>query len=426
MNPLEMMSKLRALKWAAKELRSLSTLRKNQVLEKVAHLLEERQDDLLKVNEKDVAAVQKRMEGNPDPTVPAFVDRLTLSPQRISLMVESLRQIASLSDPVGEIVDEKQLKNDLRAKRIRAPLGVIFLIFEFSPRLVLETFGLAFKAGNALVLWGGSETARTTKVLYRIIEDALRCAGLSKNMVWGIQDSTLEIPEFLLKQQRWIDVVLPRGTTALTQYVVEQSQIPVIRNDRGICHIYVHEDADLTMASNVIINSKTQRPGLDHAMETLLVHESVAQEFLPQLHSRLLAHSVEWYACPTSFTILEGRHRVKPATPKSWDTEYLRLSFNCKIVDSLGAAVAHIDEYGTRHSEVILTRSQAIAEKFQFEVDAAVVYWNASTRFSDGFEMGLGGDLGMSTQKLHVRGPIGLRELTSVRWMMNGVGQVRG
>ncbi len=425
MNEAITLTQLRRLKKSAKELRSLATARKNQVLLRAAELLLTHQNEILKANQMDLRLARKKVIEN-SLFSSSFLDRLTLTPERISGMVESLKQVALLSDPVGEVIDEKQFKNGLKARRIRSPLGVIFMIFESRPNVAIEAFSLAFKSGNVIILRGGKESMKTTKVLYEILEKALHSEGCSKNSFWGIKDSDRELSHFLLKQKQWIDVVVPRGGDALIEYVTNESTIPVIKNDRGLCHIYIHEDADLTMASNIIINAKTQRPGVCNAMETLLVHEQVAKEFLPQLHSRLLAHGVEWFTCPASFSILEGRQNVKHATKQSWNTEYLSLSMSCKVVNSLEDAISHIEKHGSHHSEAIITRSQTIAQKFQTEVDAAVVYWNTSTRFTDGFEMGLGGELGISTQKLHVRGPVGLRELTSVRWIVNGMGQVRG
>jgi glutamate-5-semialdehyde dehydrogenase len=263
-------------------------------------------------------------------------------------------------------------------------------------------------------------------VIYEILGQALAQSGAPREGLWGITDPDRAIVESLLQKKDCIDVVVPRGGDALIDFVTRNSLIPIIKNDRGMCHVYVHEDADLKMAEEIVDNAKTQRPGVCNAMETLLVHEKIAAEFLPALHRRLATKSVQWFGCPKSLALLGAAPDVSSAEPRSWDTEYLSLRMNCRVVSSLEEAMAHIEEHGSRHSEAIVTRSAPIARTFENEVDAAVVYWNASTRFTDGFSLGLGGELGISTQKLHVRGPVGLRELTSVRWLIEGDGQTRG
>jgi glutamate-5-semialdehyde dehydrogenase len=229
----------------------------------------------------------------------------------------------------------------------------------------------------------------------------------------------------LLQQKEFIDVVVPRGGNDLIDYVVENSRIPIIKNDRGMCHVYVHEDADLAMANQIVKNAKTQRPGVCNAMETVLVHRAVAARFLPMLYAELKIFDVQWFVCPDALEILQDRKNIAAADESSWNTEYLDFKMNCRVVNSLDEAISHIEVHGSRHSEAIVTKSEIAARDFQEEIDAAAVYWNASTRFTDGFEMGLGGELGISTQKLHVRGPVGLRELTSIRWLADGNGQIR-
>jgi len=258
-----------------------------------------------------------------------------------------------------------------------------------------------------------------------VLGEALTAAGVGADCLWGIANPDRGIVEFLLGQKRWIDVVVPRGGDALIDYVSRTSSIPVIKNDRGMCHVYVHHDADLAMAEAIVLNAKTQRPGVCNAMETLLVHQQVASALLPALQVRM--PQVQWQGCERSLALLTpDAARVSAATTASWDTEHLSLVLNSRVVDSLDDAIAHIEMHGSRHSESIITASAEAAHRFQQEIDAAAVYWNASTRFTDGFELGLGGELGISTQKLHVRGPVGLRELTSVRWLMDGTGQTRG
>jgi glutamate-5-semialdehyde dehydrogenase len=424
MSPNAMISQLRALKISARELRSLTSSQKNQVLLRAARLLIERQSEILQANQKDIRAL-KKAKGRKDAVSPAFIDRLTLNPERLASIQESLRQVAEFPDPVGEEVEKKQLKNGLHVSRVRSPLGVILMIFESRPNVAIEAFSLAFKAGNAVILRGGKESSHTTRALYQILNEALRLEGVLEKCLWGIHNPDRKIPQFLLKQKKWIDVVVPRGGDGLIEFVSKNSEIPIIKNDRGMCHVYVHEDANFEMAKSIVKNAKTQRPGVCNAMETLLVNEKIASHFLPELFDELKPHSVKWHVCPKSKKILAGRTSVQLAKKKNWDTEYLDLEINCRVVSSLDAAISHIEEHGSRHSECILTQSSLTAEKFQKEVDAAVVYWNASTRFTDGFELGLGGELGISTQKLHVRGPVGLKELTSVRWVIQGSGQIR-
>lgn len=426
---------LHQLKEAARRLRSLSSEAKNQVLLEAARLLDARAGEIIDANRNDLNSCGG--------ATPAFIDRLTLNADRLARMGESLRQVARLSDPVGEVVEARTLPNGLKVSRQRSPLGVILIIFESRPNVALEAFSLAFKAGNAVILRGGKESKYSTAVLYQLLGDALRSVGAGADCLWGIIDPDRKKLEFLLEQERWIDVVVPRGGEKLIEFVTRHSRIPLIKNDRGLCHVYVHEDADLAMAEKIIINAKAQRPGVCNAMETLLVHEAVAPRLLPSLRAALAPHDLKWHACERSERILttrgqgEGTHqsaasapgrdsgRIRRATASDWDHEYLAYEMNCRMVNSLEEALAHIERHGSRHSEAILTSSEALARRFQLEVDAAAVYWNASTRFTDGFELGLGGEVGISTQKLHVRGPVGLRELTGVRWVIDGTGQIR-
>ncbi len=410
--------RLAAGRAAARVLRRTPSAVKNEVLLSIAQDLVLRSEEILKANVSDLATLRSDVS-------PAFRDRLMLTLRRLEQMAESLRQVAALPDPVGEVTSERRLPNGLRTRQVRSPLGVILMIFESRPNVAVESFSLAFKSGNVIHLRGGKESMATTKVLYSVITDALKAGGLPEACVWGITDPDRKLVEQLLQERQWIDVVVPRGGDALIEFVVQNSTIPIIKNDRGMCHVYVHEDADLAMAGEIVFNSKTQRPGVCNAMETLLVHEKVAATFLPAVYSKLASKSVRWKACPKSLKILSGRDLVEAATDAAFDTEYLDLILNVKTVGSLEEALVHIEKHGSRHSEAIITRSESAAREFQAEVDAAAVYWNASTRFTDGFELGLGGELGISTQKLHVRGPVGLRELTSVRWVMDGEGQVR-
>ncbi|MFL5812973.1 MAG: glutamate-5-semialdehyde dehydrogenase [Bdellovibrionia bacterium] len=414
-----LLNQLKLVKNSARYLRAASAERKNAVLLQAAKLLGEMKEVILRANAEDLKNL------DPAKSTSAFRDRLTLNDKRIDQMIESLKQVATLSDPVGEIDEEKTLENGLRVQRTRSPLGVIFMIFESRPNVAIEAFSLGFKAGNAMILRGGKESRLTSDVLYGILSEAIDSQNIAPEVLWGISDPDREIPAFLLKQRQWIDVVVPRGGDSLIHYVVENSTIPIIKNDRGMCHVYVHEDADLEMAQTIVANAKTQRPGVCNAMETLLVHHEVAPKLLPKLYDTLKKKNVVWFGCPETLKILSGREAVYPASEESWDTEYLDYKINCRVVGSQVEAEEHISSHGSGHSEAIITKSPEAARRFEREIDAAAVYWNASTRFTDGFELGLGGELGISTQKLHVRGPVGLRELTSLRWIIEGNGQIR-
>ena len=410
-NDLEGM--LREMRAAARRLRKLSSAEKSSLLIQLAQSLVRETEAVLAANAEDLRSL-------PSDTTPAFRDRLMLNEKRIEGMAESLRQVAALPDPVGEVVEQRVLGNGLKLRRVRAPLGVIFMIFESRPNVILEAFSLAFKSGNAIILRGGSESRATGSAIYKIMR------GVFKEIAfYGFEDFDRKHVETLLKRDDLIDVVVPRGGDKLIEYVKKTATMPIIKNDRGLCHTYVEEDADLEMAAKIVANAKVQRPGVCNSLETVLVHEKVADKFLPMLHKVTAPAGLEWHADEASLKILKGLDKVRAAAAQDWDTEYLDLKMNCKVVQNLDEALAHIEKHGSKHSEAIITRSAEKANRFQDEVDAAAVYWNASTRFTDGFEFGLGGELGISTQKLHVRGPVGLRELTTPRWIIEGQGQIR-
>ncbi len=412
----EIVEKLRDLRAASLKLGAAGSEIKNRVLLDAARELRAREREILAANAQDLAQVDARKNA------PAFVDRLTLNSGRIAQMAESLEAVARLPDPVGETASERTLANGLRVRRVHAPLGVILMIFEARPNVAIEAFSLGFKAGNAMILRGGSESRHTTQVLYAILKECLGSFGADLPL-WGISDPDRTLVDSLLQKNDQIDVVVPRGGAGLIDHVTRTTKIPVIKNDRGQCHVYVHADSDLAMARAIVVNAKTQRPGVCNAMETLLVHAAVAAKLIPAIHAAM--PEVEWFACPRTAKLLAGQPNVQPAPDSAWDTEYLDLKINCRVVDSLEGALEHIAQHGSGHSEAIVTEDEKSARIFQSGIDAAAVYWNASTRFTDGFELGLGGELGISTQKLHVRGPVGLRELTSLRWIIDGNGQVR-
>lgn len=406
------------LKKASRELHNATTESKNLFLQMLADSIVKNQDKILKANEKDLKNL------SPD-TLPSFRDRLLLNVKRLEGIAEGLRQVASLPDPVNEVVKTSTLKNGLKVQLVRSPLGVILMIFESRPNVILEAFSLAFKSGNAILLRGGSECLFTAAEFYELINHTLRQNGFSKIPFYGLEDYDRSLVESLLKQKDWIDIVVPRGGEKLIDFVQKTACMPIIKNDRGLCHVYVDDQADLSMAVKIVRNAKVQRPGVCNSMETVLVHSKIAEQFLPQLYQATLEDSLNWRVDQPSFNILKQQKSVILAKESDWDTEHLDLIMNCKIVDDLDQAIFHIEKHGSKHSEAIITTNEIKARRFQMEVDAAAVYWNASTRFTDGFELGLGGELGISTQKLHVRGPVGLRELTTPRWIIEGNGQIR-
>ena len=412
----------KGLRLAARALRGTTSKPKNDLLLALAERIARSETMILEANKEDLTRL-------PADTTAAFRDRLTLDPQRLAGMVESLRQVAALPDPVGEVVEGKTLKNGLHLRRVRAPLGVVFMIFESRPNVVLEAFSLAFKTGNAIGLRGGRDSKATAGALFSIIRDTLIQQGLSPESCYGMMDYDRAIAEELLQRKDLIDIVVPRGGEKLIEFVEQTALMPIIKNDRGLCHTYVDDEADLAMAVKIVANAKTQRPGVCNSLETVLVHRKVADQVLPDLFKATAGHALEWRCDDESKAILEkavgAQAKIKSASERDWDTEYLDQIMNCRIVANLDEAISHIEKHGSRHSEAIVTKNEARARRFQNDIDAAAVYWNASTRFTDGFEFGLGGELGISTQKLHVRGPVGLRELTTPRWIIDGSGQIR-
>lgn len=416
--PAAIESALQTLKNKSRQQRKLKTDAKNQALQELAQKLEQETATILEANKIDLQNLATT-------ATPAFRDRLTLNPQRIQAMSESLRQVAALEDPVGELVEEKTLPNGLKLRKVRAPLGVILMIFESRPNVILEAFSLAFKSGNSIVLRGGSDSKHTAQVFYRSMKDVLIRHNLQASAFYGIDDYDRSIVETLLKRKDLIDIVVPRGGEKLIEFVQQTALMPIIKNDRGLCHAYVDNDANLEMAVKIVTNGKTQRPGVCNSLETVLVHQEVAEKFLPKLYEATDKVALQWHVDEASEKILQGRARITRATDEDWNTEYLDQILNCRVVSGLEQALEHIDTYSSKHSETIITDTEHKARQFQEDIDAAAVYWNASTRFTDGFEFGLGGELGISTQKLHVRGPVGLRELTTPRWIIDGHGQTR-
>lgn len=401
---------------AEKSLRSLSTAKKNEALAAVAQRLLEKADVLLKANEEDVA------NGRKNNMKESLVDRLMLTKERIEGMAEGLRQLVDLEDPIGEVLGMKKRPNGLLIGQKRVPLGVIGIIYEARPNVTADAFGLCFKTSNAVILKGGSDAIYSNQAIVDCIRETLKEHGVTEDAVQLIGDTSRETAAEFMKLDEYVDVLIPRGGAGLIHAVVSQSTIPVIETGTGNCHIYVDETADLSMAADIVINAKTQRIGVCNACESLLVHNAVKDQFLPVLAQRLKEKNVEMRADEEALALMPG---AVPATEKDWGTEYLDYILSIKVVYSVDEAIEHINRYNTGHSEAIITNSYENAQKFLDEVDAAAVYVNASTRFTDGFEFGYGAEIGISTQKLHARGPMGLLALTTTKYIIYGNGQVR-
>lgn len=397
-------------------LRNLGTRKKNEVLERAAVLLTQRAEELLNANGEDVKrALENHMN-------PGLVDRLQLNEARIEGMAEGLRQLAALEDPVGEVLSMKQRPNGLMIGQKRVPLGVVGIIYESRPNVTADAFGLCFKTGNVVILKGGSDALCSNKAIVSVLQDALREFDLPVTGIQLIEDTRRETTAAFMKLNEYVDVLIPRGGAGLIKAVVNNSTIPVIETGTGNCHIYVDETADLSMAVEIIFNAKTQRIGVCNACESLVVHQSVVDALMPMLKKRLDEKQVELRGDAPVQNAVEG---VNPADEEDWGTEYLDYILSIKTVESIEEAIAHINRYNTGHSEAIVTRDYANAQKFLNEIDAAAVYVNASTRFTDGFEFGFGAEIGISTQKLHARGPMGLLALTTTKYIIYGNGQIR-
>jgi glutamate-5-semialdehyde dehydrogenase len=402
---------------ASFQLAGISTRVKNEALQAMARSLEERSDMILEANREDMEAARSKGLSK------ALLDRLLLTPERVAEMADGLRAVAALPDPVGEVIRMWTRPNGLQIGKMRVPLGVIGIIYEARPNVTVDAASLCLKAGNAVILRGGSEAFNSNQAITRVISKAATGAGIPPGAIQLVPTTDREAVNIMLKMNAYIDVLIPRGGAGLIQTVVNNATVPVLETGVGNCHTYVEEDADLDMAEQIVINAKTQRPGVCNAMETLLVHSGVAGAFLPRVAAALRARGVELRGCPRTREILP---EVAPATEEDWKTEYLDLILAVKVVDGLEEAIRHISTYGTRHSEAIVTASYAKARAFLQQVDAAAVFVNASTRFTDGYQFGFGAEIGISTQKMHARGPMGLEELTSIKYIIYGDGQVRG
>ena len=409
-------AKAQDAKRAAAKLAVTSTAVKNAALLAMAAALEAQQSEILAANERDMtAAAAKGMKSS-------MLDRLKLTAERISGMADGLRQVAGLADPVGNVIDGKTLPNGLHITKIRVPLGVIGIIYEARPNVTADAAGLCLKSGNAVILKGGSEAMESNKTVAAILAQAAEGAGIPAGSIQFIDTSDRQAVQDLIHMNGLVDVVIPRGGAGLIQAVVRNASVPVIETGAGVCHTYVDKDADVEMAMKIAFNAKVQRPSVCNAMETLLVHKDIADKFLPMMLMMYNSSAVE--ICGDE-AVQEYSGQVHPVTEEDWSTEYGDLRLSVKIVDSIEEAMAHIAKYGTGHSECIVTNNYQAAQLFQYTVDAAAVYVNASTRFTDGNEFGFGAEIGISTQKLHARGPMALPELTSTKYLINGNGQVR-
>lgn len=412
---LEMGRRARA---AAHELVKLTTAQKNVILLAMADEIEARQAGILEANAKDLARACENGLSS------AMIDRLTLDPKRLAAVAAAVREVAALPDPVGELLAEWTRPNGLRLRKVRVPIGVIGIIFESRPNVTTDAASLCFKTGNATLLRGGSEAIHSNVALAAALQAGGERAGLPAHSVQLIPFTDRASVEHMARMDSYLDLIIPRGGKGLIEKVVACARMPVIKHYDGVCHVYVHADADLEMAANIVVNSKCQKPGVCNALETLLVHRDAAAAFYPLVGRRLAEARVEIRADDAARGLL-GVPAV-PVLDSDWDTEYLDLVLAVKTVSGLDEAITHVNRHGSHHTDSIVTRDRAAAERFQHEVDSAVVLHNASTRFNDGGEFGFGAEIGISTDKLHARGPMGLAELCSYKYLVDGEGQVRG
>ena len=402
---------------ASRVLAAATSAQKNQALLKMADLLEAQQADVLNANAQDTAAAEA------NGLDAAMVDRLRISAKSIAQMAEGVRQVAALADPVGEMDDFKLLDNGLQLGKMRAPLGVVGMIYESRPNVTIDAAALCLKSGNACLLRGGSESFHSNQAIAKVIYQALNETGLPEACVRLFETTDRAAVGAMLALNEFIDVVIPRGGKGLVKRITEEARMPVIKHLDGVCHVFINRDADVDMAVNIAMNAKTSRYGTCNTMETLLVHQDIAATVLPHLQAAYVEKDVELRGCERTLAVLNG---IVAATEEDWFTEYLAPVLSIRIVDGLDMAIAHINHYGSHHTDSIVTNDYADIQRFLREVDSASVMVNASTRFADGFEYGLGAEIGISTDKIHVRGPVGLEGLTNQKWIVLGSGQVRG
>ncbi|WP_336653567.1 glutamate-5-semialdehyde dehydrogenase [Leclercia adecarboxylata] len=409
-----------AAKAASYKLALLSSREKNRVLEKIAEYLEAQSHEILLANEQDL--LEARRNGLSE----AMLDRLALNPARLKSIADDVRQVCSLADPVGQVIDGGLLDSGLRIERRRVPLGVIGVIYEARPNVTVDVASLCLKTGNAAILRGGKETWRTNAATVKVIQQALEECGLPAGAVQAIESPDRALVNEMLRMDKYIDMLIPRGGAGLHKLCREQSTIPVITGGIGVCHIFVDDTAEIEPALKIIVNAKTQRPSTCNTVETLLVHQRIADRFLPALSQQMAQSGVTLHADPNALTQLkDGPAKVEAVKAEQYDDEFLSLDLNVKVVADLDDAIAHIRAHGTKHSDAILTRTLSNANRFVNEVDSSAVYVNASTRFTDGGQFGLGAEVAVSTQKLHARGPMGLEALTTYKWIGFGDDTIR-
>jgi glutamate-5-semialdehyde dehydrogenase len=406
---------LQKVKDASRIVATLQGNIKRKILNEMAESLEKNQNEIIEANKKDLEYAKSANLSS------ALIDRLLLNENRIKSMADALRNIAALKDPVGRVIDGWVLDNGLRIEKVKIPIGVIGIIYESRPNVTSDAAGLCFMSGNACILKGGKEAMHSNITIIEILQYVLEKNKLPKEAVSLIPDYSREGVSWLIKQDKYVDLIIPRGGEKLIKFVSENSKVPVVKHDKGLCHVYVHKDANLDEAVKICINAKVQRPGVCNAMETLLVDRNIAGKFLPKIKDAMESEGVELRGCEITLEYID----IKKATKEDWSTEYLDKILSIKIVDNLENAIDHIETYGSGHSDSIVTENYSVAEEFLNRVDSACVYVNASTRFTDGGVFGFGAEVGISTNKLHARGPMGIDDLTTYKYKIYGNGQVR-
>ena len=413
---MDILTRVKEAKEASFEMAALSDTLRTRALLKLADELEKQSDRILKANAQDVVCAKEKKLSN------AFVERLTLNPAKIVAMAEGVTTIAKLTSPIGEVVSGFVHENGMKIEQVRVPLGTLLMIYESRPNVTIDALALAIKSGNSMILRGGSDALHTNTLLFTLFTEIITSSGIPNGAFIFIDSPEREILDTLLTFHDYIDVVIPRGGKSLKSYILEHSTIPMIETGSGLCHTYIDKSADIKKALKIIINAKTQRPGVCNAMETLLIHSEILPEIAINLEAHLMEKGVELRVCQNALPYFPS---ASLATHEDFMTEYLELILSIKSVSTLEEAIAHINFYGSKHSEAIITEDYSHAEYFLDRVDASCVYVNASTRFTDGSEFGFGGEIGISTQKLHARGPMGLRELTTLKYKIRGNGQIR-
>ena len=403
---------------ASRQLSSLSTEEKNSILLAMAESLEKSSSEILPANKLDIAAAEKTG------LTSAMVDRLRLDEKRLAAIADGIRQVASLPDPVGEVMAKWQRPNGIDITQLRVPIGVIGIIFESRPNVTSDAAVLCLKAGNATILRGGSEAIHSNRSIAAALQSGGESAGLPPNSIQLIPITDRESVQHLAEMDQYLDLIIPRGGAGLIEKVVSLARMPVIKHYDGICHVFVDREADIDMAVSITVDAKTQKPGVCNALETLVVHQDIAQDFIPRAFAQLHKRGVE-LRCDEQSLAISGGDGVKPAEESDWRAEYLDLILSVRVVSDLDGAISHINEFGSQHSDCIVTQNPSRSERFLQEIDSATVFWNTSTRFSDGEEFGFGAEIGISTDKLHARGPMALRELTSYKFLVRGTGQTK-